>query len=207
MSYLLPVAAGRPSRRRATKSRGLGVLPYAKGDAYNFGPPTMIRQILHWPQPRCVPGDMKPEGAAVWDPVACRWVGGGIFPPSPPAPPPSAGTPVPAGFPTNQFFVAPDGSVWEYSVSANQWINTGTPYNVNPPPSAPTAAPSGSGDASAPAAPVNITVAPTPATSSGYQAILDWLTQQTLVTGIPNWLVGSGVALLAYKAMGSGGKR
>ena len=151
---------------------------------------------------------------------------------NPPADMPStAGTPVPSGFPTNQFYVAPDGSVWEYSTSSNSWFNTGTPYRqpgaapaaaTSPVPAGwPTSAPytDGTGNiwtwngtawvvsgsvgsgglitSSSPAAPVSVTVSPT-STDTGYQAVLDWLTQQTLVSSLPNWLVLAGGAL-AYK--------
>lgn len=136
---------------------------------------------------------------------------------------------MPAGFPTNQFYVAPDGSVWEYSVSSNSWFNTGTPYMQ--PGSAPATAtspvPAGyptssaytdangniwtwngsqwaisgsvqTGGAITPTTPpVSVTVTPT-STDTGYQAVLDWLTQQTLISSLPNWLVLAGGAL-AYK--------
>jgi hypothetical protein len=65
--------------------------------------------------------------------------------PAAPTTPPSsanAGTPVPAGYPTSQIFVDPNGGFWEYSTSQNQWINVGTPYNTGAtalPPSSPSA--------------------------------------------------------------------
>lgn len=127
---------------------------------------------------------------------------------SSPTPTANAGTPVPPGFPTNQFYVAPDGSVWEYSVSSNSWFNTGTPYNVNAPGGGATApTPAATTDSGASQPPVSVTVS-TPASESGYQSILDWLTQQTLISGFPNWTILAGGAL-AYKmffASGSSGR-
>jgi hypothetical protein len=128
-------------------------------------------------------------------------------PPSPPTGPDStAGTPVPTGFPKNQFFVAPDGSVWEYSTVSNSWFNTGTPYSTG---ATPTGGGSGasSGASSAAPAPVSVSVAAPAAAESGYQSILNWLTQATLISPVPNWVVASGVVLLGYKFLGSGGKR
>lgn len=148
-------------------------------------------------------------------------------------PPATAGTPVPSGFPTNQFFVAPDGSVWEYSTSSNSWFNTGTPYQqpgTSTTPAATSPVPAGwptsaaytdgvgniwtwngtawvvSGSvssgglltSSSPAAPVSVTVTSPSTTDTGYQAVLDWLTQQTLISSLPNWMVLAGGAL-AYK--------
>lgn len=119
-----------------------------------------------------------------------------------------AGTPVPIGFPTNQFFVSNDGSVWEYSQAQSAWMNTGTPYNVGtsvPPPAA--AASTQAAAAPASAAPVvNIT---TPATPSAYQGVLDWLGQSTLISAVPNWVLVLSAGLVALKVSrgGSGGSR
>jgi hypothetical protein len=52
-------------------------------------------------------------------------------------------------------------------------------------------------------APVSIAPAAAPAASE-YQTIFDWLTQQTLISSVPNWIVAGGVALLAFKFMGEG---
>jgi hypothetical protein len=125
---------------------------------------------------------------------------------------PNAGTPVPAGYPTNQLFVNSDGSFWEYG--PNGWVYVGTPYNTGATATPPAPAPSPSGGSTAPPAgttapgPVSVSVAP--AASSGYQAILDWLQQDSLAssigfTGIPNWIVGGG-AFFAYKLFTKSGK-
>lgn len=104
----------------------------------------------------------------------------------------TAGTPVPSGFPTNQFFVnQSDGSVWEYSGVSGKWVNTGTPYNINAPAAAPAPTTTTSvSDAGTPTQPVSVSVA-APSSESTYQTILDWLTQQTLISGVPNWTVAA----------------
>jgi hypothetical protein len=119
----------------------------------------------------------------------------------------SAGTPVPAGYPTSQIFVAPNGGFWEYSASQNKWLNVGTPYNTGAggvPPVNPGTTPSAPTSLATPttaSAPVNVSVA---APSSSYHEILDWLQQDTLgssigFSSIPNWIVAAGAAALAWK--------
>jgi len=204
----------------------------------------------------------------------------------------TAGTPVPANYPTDQFYVTPSGAVWEYSAAQGAWINVGTPYNVGA--SAASAPASGSSSApttvtqalatgnsivasdgsvwqyssasgtwveisgpnsatpaagappasyftSANAATSAITPAtvgsstvvasdgsvwqynastgtwaqteaagsatpaanaPTPAqlsaaagTTSDYQAVLNWLTESTLISGVPNWVMALGIGI------------
>lgn len=34
----------------------------------------------------------------------------------------TAGTPVPAGYPTNKFFAAPDGTIWQFNTNTNTWF-------------------------------------------------------------------------------------
>lgn len=195
MGYLLP--AGMPSRSK-TKWGGLGAIANGAGAAVMprsnlifFRPPVTGPQL---------PGPPSSVGPIVTGPYTYTPPGTAAPTPTPPS---TGGTPVPAGYPPNQFFVAPDGSVWEYSTSSNSWFNTGTPYNTGAASSAPPAANAG---VSAPPQPVSVTVAPA-AAESGYQSILDWLTQETLITSVPNWIVASGVGLLIWKATNSGGKR
>lgn len=211
--YLLPANT---APRSKTKWGGLGSLGAAPVRGALTARSNMIRvlpgiitvplppQPGPMPTPRCVPGDVRMENA-YWDSKLCRWVpfvrGG---PPPTPIVQTNAGTPVPPGFPTNQFFVAPDGSVWEYSSSSGKWFNTGTPYNAGVTPTPPTAPTNGS---SAPSSPVSVTVTPGTPAESGYKPILDWLTQQTLITGLPNWIVGGGAALLAWKVFGTTGSK
>lgn len=227
--YLLP--AGEAPRSK-TKWRGLGAVTAARETSFlirafprpvwpapmpvapNPMPPIRtlpigVRVPIFPPPPAkqlCQPGDAQMANAH-WDPVACRWVPDELPIITPPVTSSTTGTPVPAGFPVNQFFVAPDGSVWEYSAASKTWMNTGTPYNVGGGGGGtPTSSSGGSGSGSAPSQPVSVTVNAPAASSGGYQAVLDWLTQQTLISGIPNWVIAGGGVLLAYK-MGSGGKR
>jgi hypothetical protein len=264
VAYLLPAGSAARTvnkfglgvyRTRMMRSRGLGAVIMAANGNGAGGVRVPIKPILPpirvfpipvapvtakppMPAPipvaQCNPGDVMMANAT-WDATLCRWVPNPM-PPAPPTPS-TAGTPVPAGFPVNQMFVAPDGSVWEYSTSSNAWFNTGTPYSAPSSQPAPASTPvpagyptsaaytdsngniwtwtgsqwaiSGSvntGGAMTPVTPpVSVTVAPTPAEST-YQSILDWLTQATLVSPVPNWIVAVGVALLAMKVTG-GGKR
>jgi hypothetical protein len=150
-------------------------------------------------------------------PAGCTWKGNPTAadpcaadlvctPELPPVAAGNAGTPVPAGFSTNQIFVAPDGSFWQYSTARSQWVNVGTPYNTGAgagvPPVTPGTTPSApTTPAAGVAPPVNVSVA---APSSTYQSILDWLQQNTLgssigFSSIPNWIVAAAAAALAWK--------
>lgn len=143
-------------------------------------------QLVEWIPPGCT-------AQIVTDPVTGCSRRVPICPTGGPQTPPALGTsPVPANFPTNQLYVAPDGSFWEYSQAQGQWINTGTPYNVGAPIAA---APAPTTPTSAPA-PVTVVSAPAPVpTSSPYQSVIDFATSSTLISGIPNWLVGVGIYL------------
>src|SRR6266850_8445319 len=153
--YLLPANT---APRSKTKWGGLGALPAVNGRRMTIIFPRPAPGIITvpllplppqpgpMPTPRCVPGDVRMENA-YWDSTLCRWVPNSTPVPLPIVRPPipipvpvapivvtpgasTAGTPVPPSYPTNQFFVAPDGSVWEYSSSSGKWFNTGTPYNT-----------------------------------------------------------------------------
>jgi hypothetical protein len=132
---------------------------------------------------------------------------------APPAPTPvaNAGTPVPAGFPTNQIFVNSDGSFWQYSSARGAWVNVGTPYNTGAAATPPAPPPSSTGSSTMPpstTAPAPVSASGTPiVTGTSYQEILDWLNQDSLLAtlgfaGIPNWITGAGVALVLYKVAG-----
>jgi hypothetical protein len=109
------------------------------------------------------------------------------------------GTPVPAGFPTNQLFIHIDGSEWIYSAAQSKWISAGTPINVN------AAASTAATPASTTPATTTVITAPAPAAapadSSGYQSILDWFPQSTLISGVPNWAIAIGAGLLIAHMM------
>jgi hypothetical protein len=191
----------------------LGLIAIARGN----GGSSMIRYPVRYPYPIRYPAPPRPPIVPVVEKPPIVVAPRPMPAPTPvPAPAPApvstaatAGTPVPAGYSTNQFFVSPDASVWEYSATNAKWFNTGTPYNTGAAATPAAAAASSSLDtsssAAAPAQPVSVTVAPAMA-ASGYQAILDWLTRQDLITGVPNWIVGGGVALLAWKLTQKGKK-
>jgi hypothetical protein len=135
-------------------------------------------------------------------PAPPHWIGPAQTPP--PVANPNAGTPVPAGYPTDQLFVNSDGSFWEHG--PNGWVNVGTPYSTGAasatPPAAPPA-PSGAPSTPAPGAapPVNVSIAAAP---SMYQTFLDWIQKDTLLASlgfanIPNWIPAAGFALLGWK--------
>jgi hypothetical protein len=187
-------------RRRRGGMMGLGIAPISS--QFLFNDPRIFRG---GPGGNCpFPRSELIIAGATWDPINCRW----ILPVQPPPGTPIAtpGSPVPAGFPTNQLFMAPDGSQWAFSVAQGRWLNVGTPYDLsvasNPPPASTSTPPP------AAAAPVSVTVAPPAAGPSPYQSILDFATQSSLISGVPNWIVALGAGLL-WKAVSSsmGSKR
>lgn len=202
MAYLLPAG----SAPRTKNKWGLGIItsqllrvgPFTNGGSVPLPQPAPAQYRGPFPSPFPI-GPVGVRPIVYPSPTPNPPMPGPL--PVAPNPPPdtnTSGSPVPSGFPTNQFYVAPDGSVWEYSVSGNRWFNTGTPYNVNAPGGGATApTPASTTDSTASQPPVSVTVS-TPATESGYQSVLDWLTQQTLISGFPNWVLLAGGAL-AYK--------
>lgn len=206
---IFPPAYRRPYPRLRRRTRSLmsafGLVPMSS--TFGRGP---CPEILQWIPPGCT-------AQVITDPVTgcptripiCPSAGASPLPAPPRVlsnpPPDTSGTPVPSGFPTNQIFVNTDGSQWVYSASMAKWINVGTPYNVG--------APVAAAPAPAASAPVSVNVAPAaavaPPVASPYQSIIDFATQDTLITNVPNWLVGIGV-FLGYKLLSAkleGGKR
>lgn len=115
---------------------------------------------------------------------------------TPQAPAVTAGTPVPAGFPTNTTYVAADGSQWIFNATTNAWVYGGSATGGSS--SVPTAA----GTAASVTAPA--------AATSDYQALLDWLSVSdttALISSVPNWITALGAALLLYKVSQGKGKR
>lgn len=210
-----------------------------------------------------------PAPIAIWNSGSVTTAGGSAAGSSvASAPAATSGTPVPSGYPTDQIFMAPDGSQWVYSSSQGTWLNVGTPYNLSAasnPPAASTSMPStptvgstytdASGNiwtfngttwtitgntltaaltstaaaaASVPASPTvgqtytdasgniytwngaawSLTTAAGTSATSDYSSVLDFLTQDNLITGVPNWVVGAGL-VGAYLVLSSkmGGKR
>lgn len=166
------------------------------------------------PRPPFVPIDPISGGSVHPIIVGPISTGGPANPPSQVAP--NAGTPVPAGFSTNQIFVAPDGSFWQYSPARSQWVNVGTPFNTGAGATPPAPAPSPNGASTAPpvgttaGAPVSVSV---PASNDPYQSVLNWLTNEDSLVGalgihgIPNWIVVLGSGLLIYRSSSDSRRR
>ena len=100
-----------------------------------------------------------------------------------------AASPVPANYPTSLPYTDTQGNTWTYGASGWQMSSYG---------------PAGAaGAASYTGGTTSIT------TGSSYQSILDWLSQQTLISGIPNWgiVAAAGAGVLLLKNRGNGGRR
>lgn len=95
---------------------------------------------------------------------------------------------VPPGTPLNTTYADPSGNVWAYNPAAGKWALSIT------------ATATGSSAATDPSAAVAA------AGESSYQSILDWLSQQTLIGGVPNWVIGAGV-VFAYSWISRKGGR
>lgn len=129
-----------------------------------------------------------------------KWISVGtpynLNPTAPPAPAtPNAstaaqvyGTPVPVGYLTTQAYTDPYGNVWQFNPSYGVWTETQLATTGSTAPL------------------TNGTVAPAAAVTvdSTYSSILDWLTQQSLITGVPNWIIAAGLGFAALKVSQSG---
>ncbi len=118
----------------------------------------------------------------------------------------TAGTPVPAGFSINQIFVAANGSQWIYSSTQGKWINVGIPYSTGAPAPTPVTTLPAQATVPAAAAPTPALVSTAPAESS-YQQILDWLKEETLISGVPNWVIALAAGALLLRLGRSEGSR
>lgn len=209
-----------------------------------------------------LPNAPNPRICPAWGCGGPIWGGPITFQSGGSSPTPAPGTtvtpnsPVPSSFPTNQLFIASDGSQWAFSTATGTWMNVGTPYNLSvasPPPPPSTSTPvnpavgatftdslgnvwtyngtqwaettnAASPNAAAAMPPTTAAaigatqtdaagnvytyngstwVLTTPASSSSVYStsgILNLLTQDNLITGVPNWLVGVGAAL-AYSVV------
>jgi hypothetical protein len=177
MPFLSPARAIAPPvilRRRRRSMAGMGImLPYQNGNDFPYYWRRGVPRIPTTPMP------LLPEPGSPNPPVPTVYSGSPAIA--------VVGTPVPAGFPVNQLFMAPDGSQWAYSTTQARWMNVGVPFNLNPP-SAPAPASTSIPTSSGPpgVTPASVTVAPA-AASSPYSAVLNWLTQNSLVSALPNW--------------------
>jgi hypothetical protein len=119
-------------------------------------------------------------------------------------------SPVPAGYPTNMLYTYTDGSVWQYNASIGGWTEIQAPSTTTSmltssgvPTGTPTTAPYT--DSAGNVWTYNPTTGQwaisVPASSSGYQSILDWLSTSTLISGVPNWIIAAGAGFAAIKLM------
>lgn len=139
-----------------------------------------------------------------------------------------SGTPVPIGYPTTAPYSDSYGNTWQFNPNTGMWIETaiGNPYT-----SQLTAGGGGAvaGAAGSPIPAGTSTAAPytdasgntwvyDPATgswqlasaaasSSPYSSILTWLSQSSLISPVPNWIIVVGVGFVALKFMQPGGRR
>jgi len=142
-----------------------------------------------------------------------------------------ANTPVPPGFNKAQVFVDGNGNQWMFNSSAGVWQNataaaaslatqqeqqqaaqiaaaTGTspgggpsPILVGSPvvnPTLPNLPPT------LPGAPLNVNVTTPGAVTSAYSDVLNWLTENTMISALPNWVVVAGIGLVVLKMSGKG---
>lgn len=101
-----------------------------------------------------------------------------------------AGTPVPIGYPTNQAYVDAYGNTWTYSSVSGTWVESSAYY------SALTAATSGSANPGGGSS-SSTTIQQAPASET--QSLLDWFSEQTLISGIPNWMIAAVAGFAALK--------
>lgn len=104
------------------------------------------------------------------------------------------GTSIPISTPTNELYTDTYGNQWAFSNGNWQLVAS---------PSSTTAALAPSG---APASSAIYPGAPAAAPESGTQSLLDWFSQSTLVSGVPNWVLAAGAGIVALK-LTKGGKR
>lgn len=210
--YLLPAGTAARNNRKLQGLSGMRRLGSAASEARVFD--YRSRPVSSFARVASSPGEVYPK-PVVWQvpfgPASPQATYPPYVPPVtppryPPVPAPTAaipGSPVPANYPTNQIFVYTDGTQWQFFPAQGAWVNLGIPYGTNSGTAAARSTTTSALDTGGtPAAPVSVSVAPS---SSSFQPILDWLSQNTLIAAVPNWVPTAGVALLAFKFMG--GKR
>ena len=140
-------------------------------------------------------------GGAFWEFNGTSWqnvgtpynVSGGSTPASTTSSTTAPASPVPAGYPTNLLYTYSDGSMWQYNAALGGWQEIQGPSSTTT-------------QLSTTGAPAGTTVLPAVA-NSGYQSILDWLSNSTLISGVPNWIIAAGASLAAIKLMHPSGRR
>lgn len=220
-------AAPRRPRRRPVRFAG----HYNLGDAAsdfcipiaNARIPPVLR--AKWLQ-ACITAYQQQRPAAPPAPGPAPIVAPIVAPPGTPAPYAGtyAGTPVPVGFSTSQIYVDLQGNQWMFDPASGTWKNATAAANAaaitsEQAQAAQIAAATATSPAGGPApilvtsptlspylpqqgAPgVSVSVSP----SGGYSDILNWLSESTLISPIPNWILLAGGGLLAMKLSGKKG--
>jgi hypothetical protein len=101
------------------------------------------------------------------------------------------GTSIPITTPTNEIYTDALGNQWSYSNGNWQLIAS---------PSSTTSALTAAGTPTQGA--TSVTGSPAPV--SGTESLLDWFSESTLISGVPNWVLAAGAGLLALKLMKRG---
>jgi hypothetical protein len=121
------------------------------------------------------------------------------------------GTPVPVGYPTNEAFTDSQGNVWTYSPVTGMWVESSSYTTALSAATAGSALPAGYvidpstgqpvlGTSIDPATGVSYAQeAANAATPSSTSTLLSWFTQQTLITGVPNWIIAAAAGFAALK--------
>jgi hypothetical protein len=137
-----------------------------------------------------------------------------------------AGTPVPLGYPITQIFVEPNGNQWMFDQASGTWKNaTQAAKSAAITSEQQQAAQIAAATATSPGGPESPTLVTSPTVSpylpqqpslspvnvsvsspisSGYSDILNWLTQSTLISPLPNWILLAGAGFVAIKLGGKG---
>jgi hypothetical protein len=105
----------------------------------------------------------------------------------------------PANPPTFQPGTTPAAAGTQYTdANGNIWTYNGTNWTI-------TGNANAGGQLTQPAPVAAASAAPSSAPST-YQPILDWFTQSSLISAVPNWMVALGAGLLLKKMSSNGGK-
>jgi hypothetical protein len=129
------------------------------------------------------------------------------------------GTPVPVGYPTTSPYSDIYGNVWQYNAAVGMWTETSQASTAatilangsggSVPAGTSTAAPyiDASGNTWTYNPSTGQWVMTAAASADSYSSILNWLSQSTLLSPVPNWALVVGVGFLALKLWPSGGRR
>lgn len=163
-------------------------------------------------------------GQGVWINVGTPYNLNAASAATPPATPSSAstaqqvaGTPVPVGYPIGSAYTDASGNTWQFNSAYGMWTETAAAGSLASLSAGAGTVPAGTPtnqpytDASGNTWVYNPTtgawVLSSAASSSPYSSVLDWLSEATLLSPVPNWILVAGLGLVALKFMQPGGKR